>query len=101
MKNEIKPVLFVEDMAEIFRVSVPTVIRWEQDSRQGLSNFPLTLDTPGRRLAWNPVEVEEYMSQSPRPPNAPKRESAAKERKRNQVALADIAAKHGGKVKTL
>jgi len=61
MKNKIEPVLYAEEIAEIFRVQVDTVYRWVQDAVQGKNNFPLPIDMPGRRYCWHRDKIMEFM----------------------------------------
>jgi len=97
--TRIEPVLQIGDVAEIFRVSIPTVKRWVHDARAGKNNFILPISTPGRQLAWNKNAVERYLSENQQAVNAPKAESSAKTAKRHNEAMREIERKHGIKVK--
>ena len=95
MKDKIAPVLHLEDVAEIFRVTTQTVTRWRHD----VNDFPEPINTPGRRLAWSRDSIEEYLSRNPQGVNTPKTESSAKLRQRHNAALLELEQKHGVQIK--
>ena len=101
MQKRIEPVLKMDDITEIFRVSVPTVNRWLRDSRRGLSAFPLPINTPGKRLLWNKNTVEDYLEGNSQAINVPKLESPSKRKKRHREAMLVLENEHGLKIKPL
>lgn len=100
MKNQIEPVLQMEDIAKIFRVSIPTVNRWLQDAKRCKNDFPLPINTPGRKLTWNRDLVEEYLNRNIQIAEGPHVESAAKQRKRHNEAMIELERKHGLTIKS-
>ena len=97
--NRIEPVLQMEDIAEIFRVSPQTVARWLRDAKRGENSFPQPLNTPGRKLIWSRDSVEMYLNENQQVVNVPQLESAIQQRKRHNAALAEIERKHGIPIK--
>lgn len=89
----------MEDVAAIFRVSVPTIHRWLRDARDGKNGFPLPTGTPGRKLAWNRDSIEEYLNDNKQSDTFPRLETATKLQSRHRAALADIEQNHGIKPK--
>jgi len=99
MQNKIEPVLRMDDIVEIFRVSVPTVRRWLQKARQDKNGFPMPIRTPGRVLLWNKDEIETFLITQSQPANLPEIESPDKRLKRHKDAMRILEVEHGVKVK--
>jgi len=99
MTAKIESVLQIEDIASVFRVSIPTVKRWLHDAKRGKNNFPLPISgVPGRRLAWSRTAIEDFINETPQVVNAPKVESAAKQRQRHNAAMLELKQRHGVKI---
>ena len=99
MQNKIEPVLTIDDLVALFRVSRATLCRWLREARQGKNRLPLPIDSPGRQLIWNRNSIEEYLNENSQTVNAPQVESAAKQRARHNVAMNEIERNHNLKIK--
>ena len=95
---QIEPVLTMDDVTKIFRVSIPTVNRWLRAARQGQNHFPLPVNGPGRKLIWSKDAIENFLAGISQAASAPKVETASKRRRRHEAAMSELE-KHGVKVK--
>ena len=99
MQNQIEPVLQMDDITKVFRVSVATVNRWLAASRRGLCNFPLPLSGPGRKLSWSKDAIEDYLARNLQPIACSKVGSVSQRRRRHEQAMSELETKDNIKIK--
>jgi len=97
MQPKIEPLLGLKDIIVAFNISKATLFRWLRDARHGKNNFPLPLNTPGRRLVWNKAAIEAFLAES-RSVDCPKVETSSQMQKRHKAAMNAIEQKHGLKI---
>ena len=96
MQSKLESLLEVQDITALFNdISRATLFRWLRDARQGKNNFPLPLNTPGRKLVWNKAAIENFINENQQVVNVPKTESTTQQRKRHATAMSELERKHG------
>lgn len=54
-------ILLTQDMARLFRVSIPTIYRWLRQTRKGERDFILPISAPGATLRWLASDAEAFL----------------------------------------
>ena len=77
--------LTIADIMELFGVSRVSVYRWINLARKGQHRFPLPVGDHKQKLRWSREAIAAYQNAS-NPQPAPKLETAAKRKKRDNAA---------------
>ena len=78
-------ILLVHEVAEMLRVSVPTVNRWLGEARRGAGSFPLPISTTKGKGRWIASDVEAWIACQSRPSVTPPK--SVKQKRRNAKAF--------------
>jgi len=97
MQPKIEPLLGLKDIIVAFNISKATLFRWLRDARHGKNNFPLPLNTPGRRLVWSKAAIEAFLEKS-QPVDCPKAATPRQLKRRHADAMYKLESVHGVKM---
>ena len=55
-------ILLIGEVANLLRVSIPTVNRWLHQTRKGQGHFPLPISVKGGKGRWLSTDIEQYIA---------------------------------------
>jgi len=95
-------VLLIGEVANLLRVSIPTINRWLRQSRMGQRVFPLPINTHRGKLRWLRTDIEKYIESlsvttPPVIPTTRKKQRGTKEYQEHQASVDRALERYRGK----
>jgi len=84
MKTSTPEILFIREVAERCRVSVPTVSRWLCQTRNGVGRFPLPISEKNCKGRWLSSDIDNFLQSQSAPSIVPPIVSPVKQMKREK-----------------